>query len=210
MPVRKSRNKNVRTTKQHLCFGSIFMADNGQLFLIVGNSGSGKDSLLKQVLYLWPASAKPLRIPQRYITRPPHDSEPYISITPEEFFDLKRRGKFCLTWQVYDINYGIPADILDWMRQGQHVIVNVSRDIINRARKNMPALKVIFVKVPLDITLQRLRSRCREPETDPAFQQRLQRAKDNQILKDADFTVDNSGSLETAAGTLLQYLLSFE
>jgi phosphonate metabolism protein PhnN/1,5-bisphosphokinase (PRPP-forming) len=186
------------------------MANSGQLFLIVGNSGSGKDSLLKQVLRQWPASAKPLRIPQRTITRPPHDSEPYISVTPEEFFDLNRRDKFCLTWQVYGIYYGVPAEILDWMRQGQHVIVNVSRDIIHQARKNMPAPKVIFVKVPLDISLQRLRLRCREPETDPAFQQRLQRAKDNQVLKDADFTVDNSGSLETAAGMLLQYLLSFE
>jgi ribose 1,5-bisphosphokinase len=186
------------------------MADMGQLFLIVGNSGSGKDSLLEQVLRLWPSSAKPLRIPQRTITRPPHASEPYISVTPEEFYDLKRRGKFCLTWQVYGMNYGVPAEILEWMQQGQHVIVNVSRDIIKQARKNMPALKVVFVKVPLDISLQRLRSRCREPETDPAFQQRLQRAKDNQLLKEADFTVDNSGSLETAAGTLLQYLLSFE
>jgi ribose 1,5-bisphosphokinase len=190
--------------------GTNIMADKGQLFMIVGNSGSGKDSLLTQVLRLWPASAKPIRIPQRYITRPPHDSEPYISVTPEEFIDLERRRKFCLTWQVYGMNYGVPAEILDWMKQGQHVIVNVSRNILHRARENMPDIKVIFVKVPLDITLQRLRSRCREPETDPAFQQRLQRAKENQVLKDADFTVDNSGSLETAAGTLLQYLLSFE
>jgi ribose 1,5-bisphosphokinase PhnN len=54
------------------------MQKNGQLFLIVGNSGSGKDTLLKEVLRQWPASAKPIRTPQRYITRPAHASEPFI------------------------------------------------------------------------------------------------------------------------------------
>jgi ribose 1,5-bisphosphokinase PhnN len=95
------------------------------------------------------------------------------------------------------------------MERGQHVIVNVSRNIIRRARENIPDLKIIFVKVPFEITSQRLISRCREPESDPAFRQRLQRAKECPILKDADFVVDNSGSLETAAITLLNYLLSF-
>ena len=54
------------------------MGYSGQLFLIVGNSGSGKDSLLQEVLQRWPASAKPIRIAQRYITRPAHKSEPFI------------------------------------------------------------------------------------------------------------------------------------
>lgn len=184
--------------------------NKGQLFLIVGNSGSGKDTLLKQVLRQWPASAKPIRIPQRYITRPPHDSEPFFSLTPEEFEDLKQRNFFCLTWHVYGTYYGIPISILDWLKQGQHVIVNVSREIISHARKKIPDLKIIFIKVPLEVTLQRMRSRSREPENDPAFNQRLQRAKENQILKGADFIVDNSGRLETAAESLLEYLISFD
>ena len=186
------------------------MTHKGQLFLIVGNAGSGKDSLLKEVLQRWPASAKPIRIPQRTISRPPHDSEPYISVTPEVFDDLKRQNKFWLTWYIYGTHYGIPITILEWLKQGQHVIVNVSRTIIPQARKSMPDLKVVFVKVPLEITLQRLRSRARETEADPAFQQRLQRARENQILESADFTMENSDSLESAAATLLNYLLSFD
>ena len=185
------------------------MSHKGQLFLIVGNSGSGKDALLKQVQHHWPAAAKTIQIPRRYITRPAHDTEPFISLTPEEFDDLKQRDFFCLTWHVYGTYYGIPGNILGWLRQDQHVIVNVSREIIPRARKIKPDLKVIFVKVPLESTLQRMRSRNRELENDPVFKQRLQRAKDNQTLKGADFVVDNSGPLETAAKTLLNYLLSF-
>ena len=69
---------------------SEILKPTGRLFLIVGNSGSGKDSLLAEVLTRWPISEKPIRIPQRYITRPAHDSEQYISVTTREFGDLNR------------------------------------------------------------------------------------------------------------------------
>ena len=185
------------------------MKSTERLFLIVGNSGSGKDSLLTEVLSRWPISVKPIRIPQRYITRPAHDSEMYRSITTREFGDLKRKKKFWLTWHVYNTDYGVPTIVLDWLSRRQHVVVNVSREIIPRARKTIPDLKVIFVSVPLEITLQRMRSRRREAESEQSFQQRLHRAKENQNLEDADFIVDNSGSIDESAKKLLSYLLSF-
>ena len=185
------------------------MDNSGQLFLIVGNSGSGKDTLLEAVLKRWPTSARQIRIPQRYITRPAHGSEPFISVTAKDFDELNQQGKFCLTWHVYDTDYGVPETIFNWLDQGVSVIVNVSRDIIPQARQLIPNLKVIFVSVPLDITLQRIKSRNRESEDDPGFQQRLARAKENQTLADADFVVDNSVPLEEAAENLLGYMLSF-
>ena len=184
------------------------MEYSGNLFLIVGNSGSGKDSLLKEVLRQWPASAKPIRIPQRYITRPVHPSEPFISVTSDEFEDLKQAGKFCLTWHVYDTDYGVPVTIINWLQQGDSVIVNVSRQIIREARQQLPDLKVIFISVPLELTLQRIKARSRESEDNPVFQQRLIRAQENQTLDDADFVVDNSVPLQTAAQKLLNYMLS--
>ena len=182
---------------------------SGQLFLIVGNSGSGKDALLKEAIKRWPAHARPIRIPQRYITRPAHNSEPFASVTPEEFASLKLQGKFCLTWHVYGADYGVPAAILDWLNEGCLVIVNVSRDIIPQARQLVKDLKVIFVAVPLEITLQRIRARNREPENDPRFEQRVSRAKANLTLPEADFVVDNSVPLDEAAERLLNYLISF-
>ena len=185
------------------------MKNTGRLFLIVGNSGSGKDSLLTEVQARWPRSVKPFRTPQRYITRPRHDSEQYISVTTKEFGDLKRNNKFWLTWHVYNTDYGVPTVVLDWLSRRQLVVVNVSREIIPRARSIIPDLKVIFVWVPLEITVQRMRSRRREAENEQSFQQRLNRAKENQILEDADFIVDNSGLLDKSAKRLLNYLLSF-
>ena len=186
------------------------MKKKGQLFLIVGNSGSGKDSLLKEVLKRWPASARQLKIPQRYITRPAHKSEPFISVTSRVFEDLKQQGKFCLNWYVYDTCYGVPVTIFNWLQQGDPVIVNVSRAILPQARDRIPGLKVIFVSVPLETTQQRIKSRNRESLNDPGFKQRLDRALENQTLTGADFVVDNSGSLEAAADELLNYLLSFQ
>jgi phosphonate metabolism protein PhnN/1,5-bisphosphokinase (PRPP-forming) len=184
------------------------MPNSGQLFLIVGNSGSGKDSLLQEVLQRWPASARPIRIAQRYITRPVHKSEPFISVTSEAFENLKQRGKFCLAWHVYGTDYGVPVAMIKWLQQGDAVIVNVSRKIIPQARQRIPGLKVIFVSVPLAVTLLRIKARSRESEDEPGFQQRLARAMENQTLTGADFVVDNSQSLETAAAKLLGYILS--
>jgi ribose 1,5-bisphosphokinase len=184
------------------------MQDSGQLFLIVGNSGSGKDTLLKEVLRQWPGSAGPIRIPQRYITRPPDASEPFISVTSEGFADLKQKGKFCLTWHVYETDYGVPVTIINWLKNGDSVIVNVSRKIIPQARQLIPDLKVIFVFVPLEVTSKRLKARRRESEDDPGFQQRVARAKENQTLTEADFVVDNSVPLVEAVEALLKYMLA--
>ena len=181
----------------------------GRLFLIVGNSGSGKDSLLAEVLTQWPAAARPLIVPRRYITRAPHDSEPYISVTGEQFERLRHTNTFCLSWQAYQIHYGIPGADLAWLNRGRHVAVNVSRTTISRARRFEPDLKVVFVKVPLELTRQRLKSRLRESENTPSFRRRLQRARENQILRDADLIVDNSASLGAGAKKLRDYILSF-
>jgi ribose 1,5-bisphosphokinase len=188
---------------------SEIVKNKGRLFLIVGNSGSGKDTLLTEVLARWPTSVKPIRIPQRYITRPPHDSEPYISVTAGEFADLKRENKFSFAWHIYGTDYGVPAVVLKWLNSGQHVMVNVSRQIIPQALRLIPDLKVIFVKIPLAITRQRLMLRHREAENGPSFQLRLKRAKENQTLKHADLIIDNNGPLDVSVEKLLSYLLSF-
>ena len=80
---------------------------------------------------------------------------------------------------------------------------------ICRVRKEIPDARVIFVKVPFEITRRRMQARSRESESEPSFQQRLQRAKDNPRLAEADVVIDNSGPLEAAADEMLRYLLSF-
>jgi len=181
----------------------------GQLFFLVGNSGSGKDSLLKEALDKWPQDLPPVKIPRRYITRPPHETEPFHSVSPKEFQKMKKKGKFCFTWHIYDLDYGVPHEILQWLQHGALVVVNVSRKIIPDARREFPTLKVIFVKVPFAITLDRIKKRGREDPSDPIFQERVARARKMEDFSDVDFIVNNSGDLQIGATQLRNYLLTF-
>ncbi|GAI59237.1 unnamed protein product [marine sediment metagenome] len=86
-------------------------AFSGTLFLVVGNSGSGKDSIIKAVLEKYPSDLKSIHLTQRYITRLSSEDEDNISISPEEFREMSKQGKFALKWHIYGLDYGIPIEI---------------------------------------------------------------------------------------------------
>jgi len=181
----------------------------GGIFLLVGNSGSGKDSILNGVLSSWPKNITQIKVPQRYITRPSHETEPFHSVTTEKFKKMKNNHEFSLTWHIYDLDYGVPKIVENWLSDGYIVIINVSRNIIPDARQKFPDLKVIFVEVPYEITLGRVKSRGREAEDDEVFKERVKRAKENQTFPDADIIIDNSGDLQIAVNNFRKFLLSF-
>lgn len=178
------------------------------MFLLVGNSGSGKDSIIKGIQKIWPAEKIPLRVATRYITRPPHESEPYVYLKPDLFYELKNNGHFFLTWHIYGLDYGIGKEVFQWISKGIHVLVNVSRTVIPKARKILPSVKVIFVFVPLHITISRLKKRRRETENGDEIKMRLLRARKNQKCTDADFVIENVGLLDHSVEILYRYMLS--
>ncbi|MGQ4874033.1 MAG: phosphonate metabolism protein/1,5-bisphosphokinase (PRPP-forming) PhnN [Promethearchaeia archaeon] len=177
----------------------------GTLFLVVGNSGSGKDSIIKGVAEKYPPNLKKIYIAKRYITRPPSEFEDNYCITKEEFDEMDQKGKFALKWHIYHLDYGVPIEIEKWLREGHPVLVNVSRTIIPEAREKYENVKVVFIQVPFEITLKRLMERGREK--GELLQERIERAKKHQTMEDADFIVDNSGSLDDAVDQLLNYII---
>ncbi len=183
------------------------MATNflGTLFLIIGNSGSGKDSIITSVIKEFPSNLIQIYAPKRYITRPPSEFERNISITIKDFKELEEKGKFALQWHIYELDYGVPKDIEKWLEKGHPVIINVSRTIVEEARLKYSNIKVIFVEVPFEITYQRIKDRKRESEN--LLKKRIQRARKNQKFPEADFVVDNSGNLNEAISQCLDYLI---
>ncbi len=178
----------------------------GTLFLLVGNSGSGKDTLLKWAMGNWPKDVPPLYVPQRVITRPPSpDTEDYASVTPEDFKDREGRGDFAFFWESYGINYGVPKVIMEYLEKGLPVIVNVSRQIIDETRKRFPKVRVVFIHVPTGILMERLKKRGREGDAD--IERRMLRAEVNENLPGADFIVENSGTVEEGGKQLLDALI---
>ena len=178
----------------------------GTLILVVGNSGSGKDSIINGASEEYPLDLKKVYIVKRYITRPPSENEDNYFISTEEFNEMSKQGKFALQWHIYGLNYGVPIEIEKWLKKGHPVIVNVSRIIINDTRKKYENVKVVFIEVPFDITLQRLKNR--ERESEEGLKERIERARNNQKFPEADFVVDNSGELDEAISQFLNYVIN--
>ncbi|MHA1371784.1 MAG: hypothetical protein ACTSRA_18950, partial [Promethearchaeota archaeon] len=142
-----------------------------------------------------------------YITRPASkETEEYFSISVEKFKEMDSKGEFILRWRSYDIYYGVKKDILDDLNQGNIVIVNVSRQIIDDTRKRFPGARIIFVWVPIDLIVKRIKERGRENEDQIA--KRIKRAEQNQVLPGADFIIKNTGTIEDAGNALIDYLIS--
>jgi phosphonate metabolism protein PhnN/1,5-bisphosphokinase (PRPP-forming) len=119
---------------------------------------------------------------------------------------MSQRGDFCLEWHIYGLAYGVPANIREILDRGDHVLLNISRDVIPEARRKFARSRVVFVQVPFEVTLARIKSRGREAEDDPVFLERVERARQKQELPGADFVVDNSGPLEVGGQALMEYL----
>ena len=178
---------------------------NGTLFLVVGNSGSGKDSIIRGIVENFPPNIKMILNPKRYITRIPSDTEKNLYVSPEKFREMSNKGDFALEWHIYGLDYGIPIIIEKWLDSGHPVIINVSRTVIREARAKYKNLKVIFIQVPIEISIHRLKDRKRE--LGDLLKQRIERARTHQTYNTADIIIDNSGALDDAIKFVMNYIL---
>ena len=125
----------------------------GRLFIVVGPSGAGKDTL--------PAGAKAadpaLHWARRVITRPENaGSEPFEGVSRETFTARLQRGEFALHWQAHGLCYGVPAAELAPLGQGRDVLVNGSRGALPAAQIAFPRLVVIRITAPSPVRAERL------------------------------------------------------
>jgi len=181
----------------------------GQLFLIVGNSGSGKDTILSMIKKYWPKNKPKIIIPRRYITRKKHPSENFHAISRQRFQRMKSQGKFSLTWESYGNYYGVSSKLNKWLEKGYWVLVNVSRSIIPSCKEQYSGCKVIYIHVPFKILENRIQKRGREKQNEQAYFERLKRAQENYILEKADITIDNSDNIEKAVEQVINFLYQY-
>lgn len=169
----------------------------GKLIYLMGPSGAGKDSLID-------ASREPLRslgceVVRRVITRSAESvGEDALGVSRAEFERLCEQGGFALHWHANGLDYGIPAQIDQWLDSGRHVLVNGSREHLPEARKHYPSLLAVLLTVQSDVLRQRLVRRGRE-STDE-IESRLRRnelflASGSSGDATAVLRLDNSGEL---------------
>lgn len=173
------------------------------LVLIVGPSGAGKDSLLDGARVALAADRR-FRFVRRVITRPADaGGEAHEPATEAAFLASRATGRFVLDWQAHGLRYGITADIQTDLAAGRVVIANVSRGVIDAARRRCP-VRVIEITAPSDILAKRLAARGRENAADIA--ERIARSVPVPPAPDVE-TVLNDTTLEAGIARFVTALI---
>jgi ribose 1,5-bisphosphokinase len=172
-------------------------AGRGTLVLIVGPSGSGKDTLLLKARQHFFGNAAVVFC-ERIITRRDQSGEKHLTVSAHEFEDMVASGGFFLSWKAHGLCYGIPASMLSALESGKTVIANGSRQIVSDARGKWPNTRVIHIVASREVLRKRLLQRGRE--TADAIEKRLERAPRKDLSREDWVTeLDNSGALAPAA-----------
>jgi len=134
----------------------------GTLFLVVGPSGAGKDSLIHAARERLAGDAG-VAFARRVITRPlVPGAEEHDAVDPEGFARLAAAGGFMLAWRAHDTDYGVPVSYDARLQTGDRVVANVSRTVIADALVRYAPTRVIEVTAPPEVLARRLNARGRE------------------------------------------------
>jgi phosphonate metabolism protein PhnN/1,5-bisphosphokinase (PRPP-forming) len=148
------------------------MSQPGTLLLIVGPSGVGKDTLIGAARAS--LGAEGFEFPRRWITTVANRNENHRALTEAEFEAAAARCAYALHWTAHGLRYGIGREIDDVLRGGRHVVVNVSRGVIDAARSHHARCRIVSVTAPGEVLSARLGQRGRESAAE--IDRRLQRA----------------------------------
>lgn len=176
----------------------------GTLFLVVGPSGAGKDTLLDAArAVLAPDGA--YVFPQREITRPADaGGEAHIAIDTQAFAAKKAAGGYALCWDAHGLHYGIDADIVSELAAGRHVVCNVSRGAVEAARACFQPMRVVLVTASLATLAARIAARGRESAEE--IEARLLRSAAQEPLGPDVSVIENDATLEEAVAAFMAAL----
>lgn len=182
----------------------------GQLVYLVGPSGSGKDSILRE---LAPALPADYVIMKRVITRPSSpETEDFESLSLEAFNQQEVQGEFALSWRANGLAYGVRTELDQHLVAGKTVLVNGSRGHWTNVVARYPSAILVLIKVDDALLRERLISRGRESIQD--IQRRLERnayveqalKNKSSLLQSSMWVLDNSDELHVAVNRLRQQL----
>lgn len=170
----------------------------GRLVLVTGPSGAGKDTLIGLVQTIC-MDDRSVVFPQRVVTREASSFENNHAVSATEFGQMLARGALAFQWHAHGLNYGLPRSIVDDIAAGHAVVVNVSRTIVESARRSYANVTVVLVTAPPDVLAQRLAARARA--SDGQLGDRLRRTVSAAA---PDVIINNIGSAEDHATQLLK------
>ena len=137
-----------------------------KIILIVGASGVGKDSLLKESENYFGDKINYVR---RCITRKPDDNEGNYYLNDFDFDVLRQKDFFVSTWEAHDNFYGISKDSI---KDGVNII-SISRAKISDFQEQFDDVYTINITLSKEELKNRLIKRARESIED--IEKRLNR-----------------------------------
>ncbi|MCR6737050.1 MAG: phosphonate metabolism protein/1,5-bisphosphokinase (PRPP-forming) PhnN [Afipia sp.] len=170
----------------------------GRLILVVGPSGAGKDTLIGLV-QAGCAGDSNVVFPQRVVTREASAHENNDAVSQTQFGQMLAHGDFAFQWEAHGLRYGLLNSLVDDIRAGHVVVVNVSRTIIEFARRLYANVTVVLVTAPEEVLAERLTARARP--SDGRLDDRLRRAV---VTAAPDIVIQNIGPAEDHAAELLK------
>lgn len=174
----------------------------GRLFLIVGPSGAGKDTVIAGVAaQLVPADG--VMFARRIIPRSVHPggAEQHSAVTSAAFERLRAAGALALDLQRHGLSYGIGCEVRAWLAAGMTVIANGSRAALPDARAAFaPALIATEITARPETLAARLAVRDRESAAEVAA--RLARSTALSFGQ-IDLTISNDTQVDEAVAVLV-------
>jgi thymidine phosphorylase len=146
----------------------------GTLYLIVGPSGAGKDTLIDGVRAAL-AGTPDYVFARRVITRPAEPAQPARTVgedhraaTDEEFQAMEAADGFMVSWRAHGLCYGLEKSLETDLAQGRNVIANVSRAVLAGLIERFPSHCIVEITAAPEILAERLAHRGRESAADIA------------------------------------------
>ena len=142
--------------------------NNGQLIVISAPSGTGKTSVIKNVIKKLNSENKESKFSVSHTTRLPRDGDvdgsDYFFVSDERFIELLNAGNFIETAEVHDYKYGTSKDFIDEnIEQGINVFLEIDVQGFQELRSKNIKFRSVFILPP---SIDELRDRIQKRGLD--------------------------------------------
>ncbi|MBI5809014.1 MAG: guanylate kinase [Ignavibacteriales bacterium] len=164
-----------------------------KLFVFSAPSGSGKTTIVKEVLNSFPNFVFSISATTRKKRPNEKDGVDYFFITEKEFLERIEKNEFVEWEKFYDYYYGtLKSQIDNNIKNGRHTVFEVDVKGAISIKKYYPEAVLIFIAPP---SIEELKQRLikRNTETEEDLKKRIERAEMELSFKDKfDYVVSNS------------------